>query len=533
MKKRWSRFLTAVGLTGALTLFNLSVPRDDKPSDEGRQPVKTEKPAIKPDTVKTPIRNAVYFTDTLYQSTSTLMYYKADKIYRNYVDNNNLFKLQMQYVVHEDWHKHNYYCEFRYKYDYSPMEYCMLCMHDEISANLAAILSLRYEYLSSPDKAAVIAKYENTYAGFYFKAIKEGKINPESTNPAENEQEWIFLANGTRDMWMQTFAKQYSPNILKMMYFYIQKKGICPSNPKNYNAVKKYMYNIGGIDFNKYMNADIECPDIRPKIVDNLSKVNSFKNEKKDFVEEVVKNIPLLDSISPNLRATAMQHILIAAKLKTTIANEKNPVKVKSIITTQYNQLMYNMQHDITLNNFITNYSLNEFINNPEVQGERNYRELINEIYTYKGVKLNKFIPKFSVNRVPQTTHFYNKFFQQYTSETSMENLLNMYDETLPIDSLRFEEPLPVGEVNQSRRRLSGELTMAIPNFRDPILTSMTAVQRDSLYQMIQDFENMPAVLKSCNTKEIEKYKREYTNRHHRQKNIPYAVRKKRLGSTR
>lgn len=510
MKKKWSRFLTAIGVTGALTLLNPTAPHNKEPNNEGRKPIKTEKTSLKRDTVKTPIRSVAYFTDTLYQSTSTLMYYVSDKIYRNYVEGNNSFRMQIPYFAHEDWHKHNCYSGFRYKYEYSPMEYYKLCMHDEITANLVAVLSMRYEYLSSKDKEAVIAKYEKTYASFYFKAIKEGKINPESTNPADNEQEWKFLANETKNMWMKLYSEHYSPTTLKMMYAYIQRNGICPSAPKNYKGVKKYMYQIGGVDFDKYIEADIDCPDIKPQIVDKLSKVLSLKNENKDFVEEVVNNIPFLDSIHPNLRGYAMQHILIASKLKTSIAGETDPETVKSIISTQYNKQMFNMSNDVTLKDFISNYSLNELVNNSEIKGKRSYRSLIDEIYTYKGIALNKFISKFSINRVPCVVYFHNTLAQEQAAQINIEDLFIWKDKTLPIDSLHFKETTPASEVAKPRRRLSEELTLAIPNFRDPILTSMTETQREILYQMMQDFENIPAVLKSCNTKEINDYNKKH-----------------------
>ncbi len=513
MNKKLSRYLKIIGLTGALTVCNSSVSHNEKNEDDAsHRAVKTEQQDLKNDSVNTSIRNITYYTDTLYQYKSTLMYYIPDKIVRNYVENNNSFRMQMPYFVHEDWHWHNYHSEFRYKYNYSPLEYYKLCMHDEISANLAAILTMRYEYLSSPDKASVIAKYEKTYAGFYFEAVKEGKINPESTNPADNEQEWKFLANGTKDMWMQTYAKQYSPTTLNMMNVYIQKKGFLPSNPGQYNAVKKYMYTIGGVDFSRYMQADIEATDTKPQLVDELSKVLSCLNEKKDFVDEVLKNAELLDSIHPGLRGYAMQHILIAAKLKLSVAGEKNPVRIKAIISTQYNKLMHNMEMDFTLRNFIADYSINELVNNSKILQTRDYRAVIDEIYTYKGVKLNKFISKFSANRVPQKyACLLNQSAQTVLPPPEVTDMFTWYDKSLPPDSLRFEEPIPTPEPVKPRQRMSGELSMVIPNFREPLLTSITPEQRDTLYQMIQDFEKIPAVLKSCNTKEINAYKKQNT----------------------
>lgn len=173
MKKRIQRLLTAFSIAGVLTVPSfLSREHKEQTSNPDTSTTKTENVVVKKDSVNSSVRTISYFTDTLYQAKSTLMYYIPDKIVRNYVENNNGFRMQLPYFVHEDWHRHNAGSRYRYNYDYSPEEYYKLCMHDEITANISAILTARFEYLSSPDKEATIAKYENSYMGFYFKAVK-------------------------------------------------------------------------------------------------------------------------------------------------------------------------------------------------------------------------------------------------------------------------------------------------------------------------------------------------------------------------
>ncbi len=517
MKKKLSHFLTTVGIAGVLTVPSF-ISRETEEVRSDKNPVKTEKSVMKKDTVKNSVRTISYWTDTLYQAKTTLMYYIPDKVIRNYVENNNSFRMQLPYFVHEDWHRHNAGSQYRYKYKYSPKEYYQLCMHDEITANISAILTARFEYLSSPDKAATIAKYENTYMGFYFKAIKEGTINPESKNPEDNEKEWRLLANGTKDMWMKTYAKHYSPTTLSMLKNYIQRNGILPSNSKHYNMIKDYMYTIGGVNFAKYLEQDIEYQNEDLTLVENLSKVQSVQGEKREFIEDVLKNAPLLKRLDPNLRIPAIQHIIVAAMLKTSINENDAPLIIQSKLSMRYNKIMYSLAKDVTLNNFCADYAINEILNHPEVEDETNYEELINQIYTYKGVNLNEYLKNYSINRVPHNYIWYGGNYS-YGNIEDIKYFTSIWLNKDPQKEngiiFQTEEATPVSP--QPRRRLSEELSIEIPNLREPLLTSMSSEQADTLFRMLQDFENMPPVLKSCNTKEIEKYKRKYKQQHKRQ----------------
>ena len=60
-----------------------------------------------PKSVKNPVLEIKYHTDTLAQAGSTLMLYFNGQITRYYVENNNGFRMQMPYFAHEEWHRHN------------------------------------------------------------------------------------------------------------------------------------------------------------------------------------------------------------------------------------------------------------------------------------------------------------------------------------------------------------------------------------------------------------------------------------------
>lgn len=174
---------------------------------------------IKKNDIKHPVATIAYYTDTLYQTTSTLLMYHNGKIIRYYVENHSSFCLNLPYVVHEDWHRHNFKSGFRINSKLSPYEYYKLCIQDEMTANLAAILTARYEYLCTKDKKAVINKYENTYMSFYFKAIKEKKIILQASEMTVQERS--FLANGVKKMWLETYYEHYAPKLYRMIPRYV------------------------------------------------------------------------------------------------------------------------------------------------------------------------------------------------------------------------------------------------------------------------------------------------------------------------
>lgn len=336
-------------------------------------------------------------------------------------------------------------------------------------------------------------------------------------------------------MWMETYANHYSPTTLSMLKNYIDRKGILPSNPKNYNMIKNYMYKIGGINFAQYLEQDIEYKNNDLELIESLSKVNSLQGCKKSFIEDILKNVPLLEKLEPNLRIPAIQHIIIAAQLKASINEKENPLQIQSNLSMNYDKVMYKLKQDVTLNNFVANYAINEMIYHPNVTDKADYEQVINQIYTYKGVNLSEYIKNYSVSRVPYTYvwHGRNYSYAEIINQKYFSPLWLLGNSNLKMDGIRFQTEAATEKQDEPRKRISAELTIQIPNFRDPLLTSMTQEHRDTLYQMLQDFENIPAVLKGCNTKEIEKYKREYTKKHRKQKNIPYASNKKQQGSTR
>jgi len=230
---KYAKKITFTSLLG-LSIFSGATYVAEKASEDTKaKTTQTVKPASKK--VKKPVYEISYRNDTLERATSVLLYYSNNEITRNFVKNNNSYRMQMPYFAHEEWHHHNDSIQFRARYQLKPLEYYRLCMHDEISANLVAILTARYEYLAAENKKAIINRYKNTYMKFYFEAVEQGKIKPESKDSADIEKERSFLADGTLDMWVQKYKKAYAPRTYGSLRRFINRMGFPDKDNRNYN----------------------------------------------------------------------------------------------------------------------------------------------------------------------------------------------------------------------------------------------------------------------------------------------------------
>ena len=163
-------------------------------------------------------------------------------------------------LVHEIKHKDNQ-TQGMYAYALSPELAYKTNMHDEISANITELVTLREKYIKTGDIKIFDAEPKFK---FYADAIKSGKINPKSTTQFDFDQDMSLIANGTRDMWMKNFAvsAQYLAQNSNNGAYYGEKDGKHAKYYKqNYERAKRIAYgNIGGVDFTKYMKGDVEIP---------------------------------------------------------------------------------------------------------------------------------------------------------------------------------------------------------------------------------------------------------------------------------
>lgn len=481
------------------------------------EPEKVPVQKVQTPKVNKPVTGLEYRTDTLYHGTSTLMYYqKKDGIIRNFLENNESFRLQMTYAVHEWWHSCNAKTGYRSRLKFTPYEYFRLCMHDEISANMAALLTVRYEYLSAKDKKAVLKKYQKSQYEFYIDAVKNGKIKPESTDSLDRENEWRLIANGTRDMWMEKFSRHYASCYnYRMVSNYIKCVGLFEASRNNYNIVRRKMYNIGGVDFLSYMDKDIEPVNNLVTIKENILKVRAFRKGRKEMLDFVESNYDVLKNIDVSHQDEAFQHVFISARLKYMLkgVSKENLATHPQIVTSCYEHIITALKSDKSFEDFLKKSNSIDGSRCMVIRnsGKKEYLENIRRMYTFSGVDLTGQIKDFDVKNVP-----YSDKLESWN--TISGNLLHPFTDIqeenrmLEVRTLKElpkeEHAQKLSSVSVPKRRISGKQQLDIPNFNEPILVAASAEQTEEIYDMMRAFDAMPAVLKSCNVKAINEYKK-------------------------
>ena len=462
--------------------------------------------------VKNPVRNVKYLTDTLYHSGRTLLYYGNGYITRNYVDKNNMYKMSLSLFSHEDWHAHNDEIKWRLRFKYTPFEYYKLCMHDEISANIAALLTVRYQYIYAENKKEFAQKFKGRIFEFYFKAIEKGDINPLRANPKDREKEYALIANGVQKVWMERCAKGYMPTIYGMLQRYVERNGLIENSRKNYNYVRGYMYNIGGVDFYKYMKHDIVPEDERVLLSDGLKAVKSMNDGGIDIMNYVNNGYSLLNDIGIERQSEAFQHLLIAAKLKYLLRN-KSEEEIQSnsqLVDMYYQQTMSKFARDKTYRQYIDKFpTISEQRSSVKITDKHEYNEIIGKMYTLKGLDLRKYINAFSNENVPVKMQNYSKFNGTYTNWLLPVEFL---DETAQKPQVKYNGPMIIETdkkqevVNTVKKRLSAWQFVETPNYREPILTLATQDDEAKIIKAIADFDAIPQVLKECDTEAQKAY---------------------------
>lgn len=507
-----------------------------KPKSEEKK-VDTSENVVK---VNGAVRQIRYLTDTLEHRGRTLLYYSNDKITRNYVEKDNLYAMRLYLFSHEDWHAHNDEIKWRFKYRYTPFEYYKLCMHDEISANIAALLTLRYQYMASADKKEFLERYQDSIFGFYFRELKSGKIKPESNNPKDREKEYALIAKGMQEAWMKRSARGYMPTIYGMMQRYVERQGLVKDSRKSYNHVRHHMYNIGGVDFLQYMEHDIVPSDERVFLADGLRNVKSLSKGGLEIMDNVNNGYPLLQNVSIDKQSEAFQHLLIAAKLKYELRKrsaeelEANP----QIIDMYYRQIFSKFMNDKTYGQYVSSFPIvNEKSSFARVNSDKEYADIISKIYMFKGVDLSKSVDGFDTECVP----IKNEEFKNFSFKHGTYYWIQPMEAKIEFDSKwvkKYRGPVITTDNKEKKKsckkRISDWQYIAAPNYRQPILTSATKEDNEQIFKAIEKFDSIPQVLKECDTGAQNRYyaslkvvdeKKAFNSKRKQQRNIVRRIR--------
>jgi len=170
-------------------------------------------------------------------------------------------------LYHELKHRYNYQKGI-WAYPLSLEDAYKVQMHDEISAHLANLIAARELYIKTGNVEDITDMAEDCL--FYRNAIVSKQIDPKSSDKEDFEKEMAFIVEGIQKMWM----KYYADHLLMIEEcagnsadFYDVSGKYAPFYEANYKRALKIMYNIGGIDFSKYLKKDVQIPEAGKKML--------------------------------------------------------------------------------------------------------------------------------------------------------------------------------------------------------------------------------------------------------------------------
>ena len=213
-----------------------------------------------------------------------------NNIYNTRETDETVLELTLQ-ILHEAHHKDDYLQKIM-SHDMSPQEYFILNSHLEISANITSCLAIRDGFKKAKDKKAFLDNLEQQSPTarnfkFYIDKLRDQTITPDKTiSKQEFDAEMTFIINGTRDMWLNKFMKDYDSKFIQNGHYRKRVKGTNgQSNPDSFNRGLNITYTMGGINLSKYLfTPEIE---ISPKQQELLSLIKYDKASQNLTFEDI------------------------------------------------------------------------------------------------------------------------------------------------------------------------------------------------------------------------------------------------------
>ena len=536
-KKFWYALATSVSVAALMVGMSADAPR--------REHIRQVQEAVDSidtvDYVLNPITTISFMNDTLDYYTTAMLTYQNSKIVRNLVKNSKNHRMQLPHFSHELRHHHNKKIKYWIKIRYSPSQFAQLRMHEEISANVAAILTADFEYQLAQDKASVMKKYEKTYMGYYFTAIKNGTIKPESKNPEDLDKKYTLLVNGAITMWEKTFRTHYSPSLRLSLKQYLKDYGFRKPYPDNYQRILSHMYAFGGKDLSHYIVKDASYGDIRANIFDEMAYVKIFNNsleQRAILVDGITDYAGYLSNFSVSQRPAIIEHIVIASRLKFELKKLKDCDLASNspAITAAYHKVMYELARDHQYASFVNRCKELDFIAAPHKSQSLEFgssfpvsrlltddnKAIISKIYQFRDVDLTKLIKDFDINFMPSDRnqllqvniyHFIDKPIDYLINKAPINYKASALDDSA-IVSVQATPKRISDAVNTYPHHTSQTLFVNIPDFEENILQpqAMTPAAYQKLAEMFHDFDAIPNEFKNCNLNETQKFIKQHVN---------------------
>lgn len=249
--------------------------------------------------VNDPTWAAAYFSPSV--NTVTTNYRPGDEAGNDFNQRDNV-------LIHEQKHRDNRAAGI-YQYAVSSEQAYKINMHDEISATMSELIFLRQKYIETGDISVFDDK--GSFFKFYKEAVQKGEIKPGSPYQEDFDKDMALIVNGTRNEWEKEYSKLYNDNSMWDARNTADRSGkYAEYYDQNYQRAMKIAYNIGGVDFTKYMDRDANIPEIGKF---DLKCMDSDKYSHQDLAKEF--DIPAYDgSMSLEQYQKLVQHKLTMDK---------------------------------------------------------------------------------------------------------------------------------------------------------------------------------------------------------------------------
>lgn len=392
LRKKARQMRLMYGLAGVLAMPMAS--QSQEANVEGRKENKIENVSK--------YREVDYQVDTLAKGNQTAAYFNTKKqtITHNFFEENtsNFLMITEDNIAHEVKHRDNFVNQLG-TYSMSLEQYFKCRIHDEISANLAALLNMRDRYI---EKGKFGVKEELSPFKFYVDAVSKGKFNPRKQSKEEFMEEMSFIANNTQKMWMEQYYPCYEGTFVNWTLTFLQRAGFENTHPdeENYQKSMQICYNIGGVDFAALMSKDVECPNKSIKDADKLLAVQADELKYIDYILQKNENYETVDKsalsdfqgdMSLQQYYNLLWHQVVVNLSKDKVLKTSKMEEKEKIIDDVMMQVQYGWTNSYY--KYVVDQKMQAAVGSciriPQ-EDDKNYQKRLDDVYTLKGENLRQ-----------------------------------------------------------------------------------------------------------------------------------------------
>ena len=194
-------------------------------------------------------------------------------------------------IVHEAWHQRTHESNV-HNLPMSLSQHHKLRIHDEISAYLVELMTVRQQYIEAKNDAERTAIVNSTVGkdySWYFDAVARGEINPTKADALDPVKEEKFIYRGVKDIYSKVLSANHplseayrndQKNLTNTTFNTTELEDLA-QNDKNYKKALQTMYTIGGINFATFVHYDDVDLLVPQNIIDADKQIATGKSRKE------------------------------------------------------------------------------------------------------------------------------------------------------------------------------------------------------------------------------------------------------------